>query len=172
MRLARSCPSTRLPPPLYFCSLRLLPTTVLLQHPHPPLHFCNILRMFSPAFNDLLARCLAKDPSSRISLSEVLQHPFWDVKFPALSLPDQPLAASTGRVVDVMRLSRAMVCARAGFCTRHAQTPRHSCLIRYCDRCPSRHPRRCLSCPPACNNPSSYLAFQPPPLIITTNLPY
>ena len=67
------------------------------------------LPKFSSAFNDLLARCLAKDAAARISLSEVLAHPFWDVKFPPLSLPDQPPAASSGHAVDVLRLSRAMV---------------------------------------------------------------
>jgi serine/threonine protein kinase len=67
------------------------------------------LPKFSPAFNDLLARCLAKDPASRISLGEVLNHSFWDVKFPPLSLPNQPLAASSGHAVDVLRLSRALV---------------------------------------------------------------
>jgi serine/threonine protein kinase len=86
----------------------------LVTHPAPHPHLCNALPMFSPAFNDLLQRCLVKDPSARISLSDVLQHPFWHVKFPPLSLPDQPAAASSGRTVDVMRLSRAMVCARWG----------------------------------------------------------
>ena len=76
-----------------------------IMHAPPPQ-----LPKFSSAFNDLLARCLAKDPATRMSLSEVLKHPFWDVKFPPLSLPDQPLAASSGHAVDVLRLSRAMVC--------------------------------------------------------------
>jgi serine/threonine-protein kinase ULK4 len=75
-----------------------------IMHAPPPQH-----PKFSPAFNDLLARCLAKDPASRLSLSEVLKHPFWDVKFPSLSLPDQPPAASSRLPVDVLRLSRAMV---------------------------------------------------------------
>ena len=92
----------------------------IMHAPPPQLPKYIMLRVSSPgrfvtrdrcsaAFNDLLSRCLAKDPASRITLSEVVQHPFWDVKFPALSLPDQP-AASSGHTVDVMRLSRAMVC--------------------------------------------------------------
>ena len=92
------------------------------------------LPKLSPAFNDLLSRCLAKDPSSRISLSEVIRHPFWDVKFPALHLPDQPSVASSGHAVDVMRLSRAMV--RPAFPARFwlpLHFPRHAgcpCISR------------------------------------------
>lgn len=108
-----------------------------IMHAPPPQ-----LPKFSSAFNDLLARCLAKDPAARMSLSEVLKHPFWDVKFPPLSLPDQPLAASSGHAVDVLRLSRAMVCPPVVAWVHR----RHPPLTR-CRNCPQWHLPACAHAP-------------------------
>mmetsp|Transcript_27646 Transcript_27646/g.26666 ORF Transcript_27646/g.26666 Transcript_27646/m.26666 type:complete len:176 (+) Transcript_27646:593-1120(+) len=45
---------------------------------------------FSPAFNDLLARLLEKDPIKRIYWEHLRKHPFWQKEINQRSLPKQP----------------------------------------------------------------------------------
>ena len=45
---------------------------------------------FSPVFNDLLARCLEKDPVKRIYWEHLRKHPFWSKEISQRQLPKQP----------------------------------------------------------------------------------
>lgn len=45
---------------------------------------------FSPAFNDLLARLLEKDPVKRIYWEHLRKHPFWAKEVNQRVLPKQP----------------------------------------------------------------------------------
>ena len=44
----------------------------------------------SPLYNDLLGRCLEKDPVKRISWEHLRRHPFWVKEINARKLPRQP----------------------------------------------------------------------------------